>query len=107
MAQTPNAVAPGNPPEPGVLHQTGPEQQGANAAADQAASDAAPAKPAIVVRTDVRRQSNRQMSIGLVLAGADGRTLPVTSVVRSPQPPGLRIVDEAGQVVAQGNFSYG
>ncbi|MBM4028372.1 MAG: hypothetical protein FJ280_23710 [Planctomycetes bacterium] len=112
VAATSHSAAPAQPPQPEVVRRTDAEQREetpvAAASAGQAPREEAPAKPAIVVRTDVRRQSSREVSIGLVLASSDGRTLPVTSVVRTQQPPpGFRIVNEAGQVVAQGNFAYG
>jgi hypothetical protein len=108
VTPTSQSAAPGDQGPLTVQPQVG-QEQGTPVAdvAGSAAPGEAPAKPAITVRTDVRRLAGRQVSIGLVLAGPSGQTVPVTSIVRSPQPPGLRIVNEAGQVVGQGNFSYG
>jgi hypothetical protein len=65
--------------------------------------------PPIIVKTDVYRTSERSASIGLVLEGQTGeRYRPgATKNGTRVSAPALRIVDEAGQVVAQGNFSYG
>jgi hypothetical protein len=67
------------------------------------------AKPTIIVRTDVFRAREREMLIGLVLAGPNGQAYqPV--VVRGGarlSAPRLRIVNEAGQVVLDDSFRYG
>ncbi|MBM4026766.1 MAG: hypothetical protein FJ280_15380, partial [Planctomycetes bacterium] len=69
------AAPPTQPPLPEVVRRTDAEQREetpvAAASAGQAPREEAPAKPAIVVRTDVRRQSSREVSIGLVLASSD------------------------------------
>ncbi len=65
--------------------------------------------PAVIVKTDVRRASDREISIGLVLAGPAGEAFQpgiMKNGARQPAP-GFRIVDEAGKVLVQDNFSYG
>jgi hypothetical protein len=72
-------------------------------------SPTAPAGPPIVVKTDAYRVNERETSIGLILQGQAGevyRPGATKNGARVPAPA-FRIVNEAGQVVAQGNFSYG
>jgi len=72
-------------------------------------SPGAPAGPPIVVKTDAYRVSERETSIGLILQGQAGevyRPGAAKNGARVPAPA-FRIVNEAGQVIAQGNFSYG
>jgi hypothetical protein len=63
----------------------------------------------ILVKTSVQRQAERQMSIGLVLEGQAGEHYrPVVKKDgKTLSAPTLRIVNEAGQVVAQDSFQYG
>jgi len=65
--------------------------------------------PAVIVKTDVRRQSDREVLIGLVLAGPAGEAFrPGVTKNGARQPaPAFRIVNEAGQVLVQDSFSYG
>jgi len=67
------------------------------------------AGPPIMVRTSVQRVADREVSIGLVLEGQAGEQYrpAVKKDGTTLSPPGLRIVNEAGQVVAQGSFQYG
>ena len=67
------------------------------------------AGPPIVVKTDVQKVGDREMSIGLVLEGQAGEQYrPVVKKNGSPlSAPRLRIVNEAGQVMAQDSFQYG
>lgn len=74
-----------------------------------AAADSAQAEPLITVKADVQRRGANEAAIGLVLAGAGGeRYQPVVTKngVRLPAP-GLRIVDEQGEMLAEGKFQYG
>ncbi len=98
-----------SPPPIGQANDAGDQQVAASPESRPAVgSKDAQAKPKIVVKTDVFRAGGREVSIGLVLANAEGRSVRLTDVVPTRQPPpSLRIVDEAGQVVAQGSFSYG
>ncbi len=73
------------------------------------AADDAQAGPLITVKADVQRRTANEAAIGLVLAGAGGeRYRPVVTKngVRLPAP-GLKIVDEQGEVLAEGKFQYG
>lgn len=74
-----------------------------------AGSTAVQAGPPIVVRTDAYRVNERETSIGLVLQGQAGETYRpgITRNGTRLSAPAFRIVNEAGQVVAQGNFNYG
>jgi hypothetical protein len=67
------------------------------------------AGPAVVIKTDVRRASDREISIGLVLANpAGGVFQPGVRKNGGRLPaPAFRIVDEAGKVLVQDSFSYG
>jgi len=72
-------------------------------------ADGAQAEPLITVKADVQRRGANEAAIGLVLAGAGGeRYQPVVTKngVRLPAP-GLRIVDEQGEMLAEGKFQYG
>jgi hypothetical protein len=62
----------------------------------------------ILVKTDVQKVGEREMSIGLLLEGQGGEQYrPVVKKNGASLPePGVRIVNEAGQVVAQGRFQY-
>ncbi|MEN6333988.1 MAG: hypothetical protein ABFE01_06975 [Phycisphaerales bacterium] len=66
-------------------------------------------KPTIVVKTDVFRAREREMLIGLVLAGPNGERYQ-PSVLKGGSrlaAPKLRIVDEAGKVLLDDSFAYG
>jgi len=66
-------------------------------------------KPTIIVKTDVFRAREREMLIGLVLAGADGQRYQPAVMrggARLPAPK-LRIVDETGKVLLDDSFRYG
>jgi hypothetical protein len=67
------------------------------------------AGPPIIVRTDVQKVGEREMSIGLLLEGQAGEQYrPVVKKNGTAiAAPSLRIVSEAGQVIAQGSFQYG
>jgi hypothetical protein len=67
------------------------------------------AGPPILVKTDVQKVGDREMSIGLLLEGQAGEQYrPVVKKNGSPlSAPKLRIVNEAGQVLVQGDFQYG
>jgi len=67
------------------------------------------AKPVITVKTDVFQVGNRQMSIGLVLAGRSGERYQPAVVKGGSRlaAPKLRIVDEAGKVLLDDSFKYG
>ena len=71
--------------------------------------DGPKAGPPILVKTDVQKVGEREMSIGLLLEGQAGE--PYRPVVKKNgtaiSAPGLRIVSEAGQVIAQDTFQYG
>jgi hypothetical protein len=63
----------------------------------------------IVVKTDVQKVADREVSIGLLLEGQAGEQYK-PMVKRNGTPvaaPRLRIVNEAGQVMAQDSFQYG
>jgi len=66
-------------------------------------------KPTIVVKTDVFRAREREMLIGLVLAGPHGQRYQPTVVKGGTRlaAPKLRIVDEAGKVLLDDSFRYG
>ena len=67
------------------------------------------AGPPILVKADVQKVADREMSIGLVLEGQAGEQYrPVVKKNGSPlSAPRLRIVNEAGQGIAQDSFQYG
>ncbi len=67
------------------------------------------AGPPILVLADVQRVADREVSIGLVLQGQAGEQYrPVVKKNGTPvAAPKLRILNEAGQVVTQGDFQYG
>ncbi len=67
------------------------------------------AGPPIVVKTNVQRVGEREMSIGLMLEGQAGEQYrpAVTKNGTTLSAPRLRIVNEAGQVITQGDFQYG
>jgi hypothetical protein len=67
------------------------------------------AGPPILVKADVQKVGEREMSIGLVLEGQAGEQYrPVVKKNGTPiSAPRLRIVNEAGQVIAQDSFQYG
>lgn len=67
------------------------------------------AGPPILVSADVQRVADREVSIGLVLQGQAGELYrPVVMKNGTPvAPPKLRILNEAGEVVTQGDFQYG
>jgi hypothetical protein len=67
------------------------------------------AGPPILVKTDVQKVGEREVSIGLLLEGQAGEQYrPVVkkngTAIATPR---LRIVNEAGQVLVQGDFQYG
>jgi hypothetical protein len=65
--------------------------------------------PTIIVKTDVFRAREREMLIGLVLAGRNGQTYQPIVVKGGARlsAPRLRIVNEAGQVLLDDSFKYG
>lgn len=67
------------------------------------------AGPPILVKADVQKVGEREVSIGLLLEGQAGEQYrPVVKKNGSPvAAPRLRIVNETGQVVVQGDFQYG
>ncbi len=67
------------------------------------------AGPPILVSANVQRVADREMSIGLILQGQAGEQYrPVVKRNGTPvAAPKLRILNEAGQVVTQGDFQYG
>jgi hypothetical protein len=67
------------------------------------------AGPPILVSANVQRVADREVSIGLVLQGQAGEQYrPVVKKNGTPiAAPKLRILNEAGQVVTQGDFQYG
>jgi hypothetical protein len=67
------------------------------------------AGPPILVQANVQRVADREVSIGLILQGQAGEQYrPVVKKNGTPvAAPKLRILDEAGQVVGQGDFAYG
>jgi hypothetical protein len=72
--------------------------------------DGPKAGPPILVKTDVQKVGEREMSIGLLLEGQAGeqyRPVVKKNGTAMSVPPGVRIVSEAGQVIAQGSFQYG
>ena len=71
--------------------------------------DGPKAGPPILVKTDVQKVGDREMSVGLLLEGQAGeRYRPVVKKNGTAiSAPGLRIVSEAGQVIAQDSFQYG
>lgn len=72
-------------------------------------SNGVPAKPVIVVKTEVIRAGDRDILIGLILTDRDGqRYQPAVAKGGARQPaPKLRIVNEAGKVVLDDSFRYG
>lgn len=72
-------------------------------------ANSVPPKAPILVRTDIHRSGEHNVLIGLILADAGGRRyypLVIKGGFRQPTPK-LRIVDEAGKVLLNGNFQYG
>jgi hypothetical protein len=67
------------------------------------------AGPPILVVANVQRVADREVSIGLILQGQAGELYrPVVKRNGTPvAAPKLRILNEAGQVVTQGDFAYG
>ena len=64
--------------------------------------------PPLLVKTDVQI-SGRDVSIGLIVQGQAGETY-VPGVQKNGQwqpEPGLKILDEAGKILATGKFKYG
>jgi hypothetical protein len=63
----------------------------------------------IVVKTDIRRSGDREVSVGLLLEGQAGEQYRpvITKGGTRLAAPALRIVDEAGKVIAQDTFKYG
>lgn len=76
---------------------------------DTPGPEAPQAGPPILVKTDVQEMADRQMSIGLVLEGQAGEHYrpTVKKDGEALAAPTLRIVNEAGQVLAQDSFQYG
>jgi len=75
-----------------------------------AAADANEPKagPPIVVKTDVHRVAQNEVSIGLVLEGQAGeRFRPAQKNGAGVTAPKLRIVNETGQVIADDSFQFG
>ena len=77
--------------------------------ATRTSPDGEQAKPAIVVKTDIFRQSPRTVLIGLVLTDHNGQRYhpAVTKNTKRRPVPTLEIVDEAGKVLDDGIFRYG
>jgi hypothetical protein len=73
------------------------------------AANGATAGAPIIVKTDVQRSGDREVSVGLRLEGQAGEQYRPVVKKNGTQvaAPALRIVNEAGKVVAQGNFKYG
>ncbi len=73
------------------------------------ASNGATAGAPITVKTDVQRSGDREVSVGLRLEGQAGEQY--RPVVKKDgvqmAAPALRIVNEAGKVIAQDTFKYG
>jgi len=66
------------------------------------------AGPPVIVKTDVQRVSQDEVSIGLVLEGQGGeRFRPAQKNGMTVATPKLRIVNEAGQVIADDSFQFG
>ena len=67
------------------------------------------AGPPIVVKAHVQRVAEREMSVGLILEGQAGEQYRpvVTKNGTALSAPRVRIVNEAGQVVAEDSFRYG
>jgi len=67
------------------------------------------AGPPILVQANVQRVADREVSIGLILQGQAGEQYrPVVKKNGTPvAAPKLRILNEAGQVITQGDFQYG
>ncbi len=67
------------------------------------------AGPPILALANVQRVADREFSIGLVLQGQAGEQYrPAVKKNGTPiAAPKLRILNEAGQVVTQGDFQYG
>ncbi len=67
------------------------------------------AGPPILVSANVQRVADREVSIGLVLQGQAGEQYrPVVMKNGTPlAAPKLRILNEAGAVIDQGDFAYG
>ena len=64
--------------------------------------------PPLLVKTDVQI-SGRDVSIGLIVQGQAGE-LYVPGVQKNGQwqpEPGLKVIDEAGKILATGKFKYG
>ena len=63
----------------------------------------------ILVKTDVQKVGEREVSVGLILEGQAGELYrPPVKKNGSPLPvPRLRIVNETGQVIGQESFQYG
>ena len=72
-------------------------------------SNGAKAGAPIVVKTDIQRSGDREVSVGLRLEGQAGEQY--RPVVKKDgvqmAAPALRIVNEAGKVIAQDTFKYG
>lgn len=106
------SVAP--PRQPGTLRRT--DESGntwiltlASGQLFNGAADGAQAGPLLTVKADVQRRGANEAAIGLVLESAGGeryRPVVTRNGVRLPAP-GLRIVDEQGEVLAEGKFQYG
>ncbi len=67
------------------------------------------AGPPILAVANVQRVAEREFSIGLILQGQAGEQYRpgVKKNGTTQAPPKLRILNEAGQVVTQGDFQYG
>jgi hypothetical protein len=101
-------------PRPGSLRETDPNgvswllEMTSGPRLASADTDDAKAGPPVVVKTDVHRVAQREVSIGLVLEGQGGeRFRPAQKNGRTVAAPRLRIVNEAGQVIADDSFQFG
>jgi len=65
--------------------------------------------PPLLVKPEVRRGSPQQVSVGLTIFGQAGEKYRnvITKNGEPISPPKVKIVDEAGTVIASGRFEYG
>lgn len=65
--------------------------------------------PPFIIKPEVRKSGPQQVSIGLSIVGKAGEQYRnvVTKNYQSVPAPKVKIVDEAGTVLASGNFAYG
>jgi hypothetical protein len=65
--------------------------------------------PPFVIKPEVRKNSPQQVSVGLAIIGQAGEQYRnvITKNNEPVPPPKVKIVDEAGTVLASGSFEYG